>query len=228
MTSSKVRIFFSTAVIMAIAGVPSLTHAQYGPFADFRASIDQVDLDASSMFDTGCLFACGTPWAKFGIRDRVNLAPNQNFSGPVDVGGFVVLTGDVDVATGTPINDWTFTTFYGIDANPQSADEDMTLTGFDAVDPPLAISEETFIGNSQDYLATSLGPYAIQDLSAEPLFDGFDFSAFVGDPSSIVYAFQATVPISDFDVQLVPEPSVCALLLTALLAATATRTRQQH
>lgn len=111
----------------------------------------------------------------------------------------------------------TLTTFYGLDQDPGLPVDGALITGFNAIDPEMTFLSETFLGLTEEYPADPLGTFAIGALSSEPLFEDFDFSRFVGDPESIVYAFRATVPLSDFDAVLVPEPSSSILALVGIV-----------
>jgi hypothetical protein len=102
------------------------------------------------------------------------------------------------------------------------------LTGFDPVDPQIVpISIEEFIGNSGTIYPSDLETVTLGDLGA--LLPGYDLSQFVGDPNSIVYVAQATVPLSDITTT-VSEPTTLGVLLvgfSGLLALGLKNTRGQ-
>jgi hypothetical protein len=93
-------------------------------------------------------------------------------------------------------------------------------------------TEETFIGLTTEYPADSLGTIALGELTST--FPDLDLRAFssamASDPNSIVYAFQAIVPLSEFPLlplmDAVPEPSAIGLILIGLLPAITTRRRR--
>jgi hypothetical protein len=125
---------------------------------------------------------------------------------------FSVPTGGVawDTTTDPPSGITTITTMYGVDLNP--AGTDLHTTGFDADQAAaLEFQSETFIGNSGTlYSGVSLGTPTLAELPA--LFPGLDLSLFGGNPSSVVYAFQTTVPSADIGA---PEPSTAVLAVVA-------------
>jgi hypothetical protein len=107
---------------------------------------------------------------------------------------------------------------YGADPNPAATDEFAQLTGFTNGDPEVLVSQETYIGRTEEFAAESLGTFQLSELSTA--FPELDLSRVVGDPTSIVYAFRALVPRASF----VPEPG--SLLLAGLaVAAIALRRR---
>lgn len=84
-------------------------------------------------------------------------------------------------------------TIYGHDLNPGGGG--LEIGGFDALRPQMTFSGETYTGISKiDYPATSADVVRIGDLPAF-LGSDLDLSPFAGgDPDSVVYVFQATMP----------------------------------
>jgi hypothetical protein len=146
-------------------------------------------------------------------------AGGQAFMGGTAGGGF--LYHDHDPSSATEV---TITTIYGVDLTPGLGDDDFIMGGVDAVTPQFVIDSDTYIGQSQDYDATFLGAFPVGTLGLAPQFAGFDLSRFGGDPSGLVYAFRATVPIADV-FQAVPEPGSVGLLLLGLSAVVISRRR---
>jgi hypothetical protein len=97
------------------------------------------------------------------------------------------------------------------------------LTGFDSAFPQIVpLSEEQFIGKSGDIYPAILEIVRLADLAAR--LPGYDLSRFTGDPNSIVYLAQATVPISDVtDFTTVPEPATFGLLVVGIASLTLLR-----
>lgn len=195
--------------VLASLCLSSIATAQYyAPNNDYRGPYFHP-------FDTGIFthtvvifpFESGT-W----VWDILDFAGGINNSGTQQPGlGFLIgspaaLPGHV-----------TLTTFYGLDQDPDLPDDEALMTGFNAIDPEMTFLSETFIGLTDEYPADPLGTFAIGALGSEPLFEDFDFSRFVGDPDSIVYAFRATVPLSDFEGVLIPEPSSLVLALVGFV-----------
>ncbi len=89
-----------------------------------------------------------------------------------------------------------------------------SLTGFDPSNPQIVPdSGEQFTGQSGTVYPATLVPVTLGDLST--YLPGYDLSQFSGDPDSIVYVAQATVPISDV-ITAAPEPATLALLLSGI------------
>jgi hypothetical protein len=84
-------------------------------------------------------------------------------------------------------------TIYGHDLDDGSGE--LKIGGFDAARPQMSFSGETYTGISKtSYPATSADLVRIADLPAF-LGSDFDLSPFAaGDPDSVVYVFQATMP----------------------------------
>ncbi len=109
------------------------------------------------------------------------------------------------------------------DLNPPGKSP-LNHTGFNPFDPELVpIGPENFIGRSGTLYPA---PMVATTVASLPLvLPGFDLSPFQGDPTSIVYVAQATVPSLDF--AAVPEPSTLALLGMAALVFLTLRGRQR-
>lgn len=213
----KVCVCVCVATFFTSAGWAShtLSHLQVDLRYDLVMAINPFE---DHLVDTGCLnFSSPGNCGKWGNRDQVlvkALVPFANFPACPDcVGPNTNLNGSMFVSEPDLAGDLVLTTFYGFDADPGSANDFALTTGFDSVNPEVSFSDETYIGLTQNYPATSLGTFQIGELGL--FFPDFDFSSFVGDPGSIVYAFSGVVPTSDL--ARIPEPS--ALLLAGLAVA---------
>lgn len=85
-------------------------------------------------------------------------------------------------------------------------------TGFDPINPEMVpAGPENFIGRSGTLYPAPLVATTLADLPS--LLPGYDLSPFEGDPMSIVYVAQASVPASDFNAPAtIPEPGTLTLL----------------
>jgi len=195
----------------AVMARPTVGFAQIGPLVDFRQLID-IDVATDQYYDTGVYWV---KWTKF-HKDRVRITPNPAFFGsnpnmiPNNNAGCGISPATCMVGFGylddsAMDGNVQITTLYGLDANPDASADLATMTGFTPVEPEALFSEETYIGHSQDFVADSLGTFAIGDLGTSPLFANLDLTRIVGDPTSTVVAFRATVPIEALS--NVPEPS---------------------
>jgi hypothetical protein len=82
-------------------------------------------------------------------------------------------------------------------------DAGSVVTGFDPTTPQIVPLEPViFIGNSGTLFTSESITATLGDLPN--LLPGFDLSPFVGDPNSIVYISEATLPLTE---GLVPEPN---------------------
>jgi hypothetical protein len=107
------------------------------------------------------------------------------------------------------------TTIYGRDLNPTG--QAFEVTGFNPTAPELTVvPPETFFGNSGTAYTSDFSTVStLVELPA--LLPGFDLSPFLGDPGSIVYVFETTVPAAD--ALLVSEPSTLGLDAVGLVLA---------
>ena len=100
------------------------------------------------------------------------------------------------------------TDVWAYDLDPFGDPEAIPLqTGFDPIDPELLpISDETFIGSltGTNYLATTVTS-TLANLSN--LLPDYDLSSYTGNPNSIVYVAEASLPAYDVLPTCVPEPS---------------------
>ena len=86
------------------------------------------------------------------------------------------------------------------------------LTGFDPTNPQIVPqSGEQFVGKSGAVYSADFETVRLADLATR--LPGYDLSRFTGDPDSIFYLAQATVPFDDVTTAAVPEPSTFWLLL---------------
>ena len=131
-----------------------------------------------------------------------------------DVGGVGYL------GSSTPFfdsGDLIFTVLYGLNITPGCPLNCPTLelTGFNPlIASSISISETKFIGVS----GSEYNPFFISSslLSELPsLLPGYDLSLFHGDPNSVIYLFQTTIPA--FDTLAVPEPSTLSCIFLALM-----------
>ena len=122
-----------------------------------------------------------------------------------DVGGVAYLGSSTPDSS---IGDLIITTIYGLNLDPTGTV--LEVTGFDSIVQSLiTITDTTFFGNSgTTYAATFNEVHMLAELPA--LLPGFDLSPFQGNPSSIVYIFQTTVPA--YETLQVPEPPTLACL----------------
>jgi hypothetical protein len=93
-------------------------------------------------------------------------------------------------------SDMIVTTIYGEDLNPQGTD--LAVTGYTSANPEVAILTEAMLGKSGKKYESNPGQVVrIGDL-AKVLGPNFDLSPFqYGDPDSVVYVFQTTMPVKD-------------------------------
>ncbi len=156
------------------------------------------------------------------VSISATLTINTHFTWPIDIYDEIIII--VNLATDVRAlayvtfdapgfeDDALVTTIYGKPVAP--AVSGLETTGFDPVSPEITpLSGETIFGDSGTaYLSHfATGPTALSSLPT--LFPDLDLSAFQGDSSSIVYAFQTSMPVSE-----IPEPATLSLLALGGLA----------
>jgi hypothetical protein len=215
--------------------------APIGPGNDFRGAVGPsggggltppVEVDLNTSYNMSCSdpsgdslnnALCGTGAnrnhnATFQLTDKANgLARVAGNMG----GGFLYYDHVNPLDT-----DVTITTIYGLDLTPGLGDDDYLMGGVDPVNPQFELTNEIYVGQSQDYDALFLGTFQVGELGVAPQFAGFDVSRFGGDPGARVFVFRATVPYADV-FQAVPEPASFCLLVVGLSAAFISR-RQRN
>ncbi len=184
-----------------------------GPFLDFKGTIPSnpvtvvipsfLGLMISIPFDGGI---------GIGIDDTQSFTVGS-FPVPVFGATYVDLFSSADVPFNPQTDPLRITDIFALDLDPQGNANTVMLTGFNANAPQIVpASPETFIGVSGTiYTADVNVTSTIGNLPA--LLPGFDLSAFGGDPNSIVYVAQTTVPAHD---AMVPEPASPLLVASAL------------
>lgn len=143
------------------------------------------------------------------IRDRITINFVQT---PIPIIALTYATLSVTGITVGPII--RLTDVWAMDLNPGGSA--FAATGFNPTNPQIVpTSDENFIGLSgTTYPATNTPQTSTvaQLLSSLP---GFDLSAIGGDPNSVIYVYQADVPLSD---ATVPEPTTAGILAFALMS----------
>lgn len=191
-------------VIVLISGTAAAITV--GPFLDFDEPVEPAGFYWH--WDTEFTNIWGDT-----IKDSITIS----CSAPVHVHGLAYVTLG---ALGFE-DDALVTTIYGKALDP--AVPGLETTGFNPLSPEITpISGETIFGASgtayQSFFAT--GPTALSSLPF--LFPDLDLSSFQGDPLSVVYAFQTSMPASE-----IPEPATMTLLVIVGSFAMLRRKRQR-
>jgi hypothetical protein len=143
------------------------------------------------------------------LRDRITV----NVVGPPLPFPFLALTFVTFNVTGVMVSPIvSVTDLWAVDQNPGGSA--LAATGFDPASPQVfPISNEEFIGQSGTvYPATTNFTTTVGLLPAT--FPGFDLSAIGGNPASLIYAFQADIPLNDI---VVPESGTAVMAGAAIL-----------
>jgi hypothetical protein len=205
-------------VASVIALSPSATAAAitFGPFPDFKG-IGPVPgpVVIPTLLPLTLIPIPGDGFLPILLRDRITINFRRT---PIP---FIALTyatfSVVGVTVGPLIG---FTDIWALDQNPNGST--FNGTGFDPADPQIVpASNEEFIGLSgTSYPATTRTTSTISQLPS--LLQGFDLSALSGNPNSLVYVFQADVPLAD---AVTPEPTTAVTVATAIVALLLSRHR---
>jgi hypothetical protein len=171
-----------------------------GPYEDLRVVLDPNPLGFTIHFEVPTLYiktsvTPGGTLVNTVMKDTTTITISVFEDRAIPLGGLA--WEEADAASGL----LRITTMYGLDMDPTSST--LQLTGF-TPDEALGIrfSDEQFFGQSGTaYPGTSLGTLALGELPV--MFPDFELSPLVGDPSSLVYVFQTTMPLADVPV---PEP----------------------
>jgi hypothetical protein len=204
---STVRVFLVIVVCLAVqafAARPARADIIIiGPIPDFKGVVVTSSSATIESFFQKTVQINGQPAVLTGMDRRTFRIIRVT---PIFVDSFI--TAPVPLSLGT--DQLVLTDIFAFDLNPSGPPEDIRLTGFNPADPDIVpLSPEVFIGRSgQEFTADVNFTATLAELPA--LLPGFDLSAFTGDPNSIVYISQATVPASEF-VTFVPEPSTLVL-----------------
>jgi hypothetical protein len=195
---------FGTLLCVAIVSLPSsAAPVTMGPYKDFKGNVTTT---VTATITTSLSATINVPFdgsITAAVRDFASVS--VSVTTPVYVPTYVT----VQTSAATPFDKNTdsvlLTDIYAQDLNPGN-ELPLVLTGFNPISPEVQmLTPETFIGISGAEYPSSLVVSTVGNLPA--LLPGFDLSAFTGDPSSIVYVNQATMPATD-----VPEPASCTLL----------------
>lgn len=181
----------------------------YGPFPDFRGFVNQT---VQVTIPTQGTFTIHIPFDG-NIRVRFTDSIRVRVTVPVPVFAATYITVSV-VGDPTLEPDAVLTDLWALDLDGSlgGPDNDVPLlTGFDPLDPQIVpLSQEDFIGNSGTIYGASVQAVRLSDL--QTLLPEFDLSRFIGDPNSVVYLAQTTVPLDDVaTLEPVPEPATLAL-----------------
>jgi hypothetical protein len=220
------RCILCCALALAIWTDNCAVAATYGPFADLKETIDVPQGDGiviSFSFPTEHKVSGPVSNPPPNVGDTVKDKITYSIEIPINFSFFANVGGIAWHSTEEPDNgSRVITTLYGVDLDPNGTS--MHLTGFDAVQAAqLSFHDETIIGASGTlYSGVSLGTPTLADLPA--LLPGFDLSAIDGDPSSVVYVFQTTVP--HFDIAPEPASWLSAGIGVAIFAWASLRRRQ--
>jgi hypothetical protein len=203
-----VRILIPT--LLAINLCPGSSEAGtiiIGPGPDFRTSFDipgggilQFDVESNGKFEGSFggldYFIC--------YNDEIEISATGTFTVYFDSYVELGIVGDPQFEPDVVLTD----VIAMVAGDP--ANEVPLQTGFDPANPQVVpLTGETFIGTSEVFPAT-VTAYTLAELPS--VLPGFDLSKFVGDPNSIVYLAQATVPLAQCTT-CVPELSTWAMML---------------
>jgi hypothetical protein len=197
-------------ICSAVIALPcNAAPATMGPYKDFKGTVTTT---ASVTVNTSLSATINIPFdgtLTGSITDFASVS--VSVTTPVYVPTYVT----VQTSAATPFDKNTdsvlLTDIYAMDLNPGN-ETPLVLTGFNPFAPEVQmLTPETFVGVSGTNYPASLLTSTLGNLPA--LLPGFDLSAFVGDPNSIVYVNQATMPATD-----VPEPAGCMLFAVGAIA----------
>ena len=153
----------------------------------------------------------------FGVKLKIGIKDEHAFRFLNHPGGAVILFSYVTVDSSpllvfNPVTDSLVLT--DITAFALGGPADLLGTGFDPVNPQaVQVGLPVFIGRSGAIYTPDVNvASSLANLSA--LLPGFDLTGFSGNPDSIVYVSQFTVPASD---AAAPEPGTLALLALGLI-----------
>jgi hypothetical protein len=227
---SRVLVLMGTLALAITGQANATTTTTGGPYLDFKGYLgtDTVNQGTSITTQTTVwhteLLGPPTSWIitvnpyngqapavyswPEGVTDHVWIVQNNNLPPLVSerqMVGASYLT--YDTSSGTA--DMVFTTIYGIDSNPASANS-LAMTGYNMTTPDFTLSGESVAGADGLVYNASVSQFTqISNLSSL-LGTGFDLTPFQGDPTAGVYVFQTTIPQSAMSI--VPEPSTFVLL----------------
>lgn len=185
------RISWVFLSLLSVSG--AATASTIGPWLDVDQSVSPPHSGYTIIIDS---------WFKKYHIDHIVI----EFRTAVDLRCLGYVTVDDPGATGTAL----VTTIYGMADTPIGAG--LETTGFDPLSPEMTpVSGETIIGLSGTEYSSffASGPTPLSNLSSLIGDPDFDLSAFQGDPSSVVYVFRTSLPVSDLPI---PEPASLVLL----------------
>ena len=158
--------------------------------ADFGGTVGP---GANIVINTACLGVSLPPISLFTVRDQIRIAAPLPVRIFVASYAFGVIIGDPQLQSLSLVD------VYALDVT--SGGGPLRLTGFSSSSPEITpLSNETFTGYTGVPYSAPVNATTVGQLST--LYPNLDFSAFGGDPNSIVYTAQADVNPNDF----VPEP----------------------
>jgi hypothetical protein len=158
-----------------------------------------------------------------GVNVTVTTSFNATFHIPFD-GNYTISISDfasLTVTTQVPVVEFSYITINTIPAtafNPATDNvtltditalatggpNDLLGTGFNPGNPEAVVNSETFVGLSSTNYLTTTTPVTLGNLGST--VPGFDTSGITGDPNSLVYVSQVTLPATEADINAVPEP----------------------
>ena len=211
----NMRVFLLVIVCFTL----TLTYSQpseattFGPFPDFKGF---QNIAVPITIDTFLGVNLSIPFdgsIQIGVKDSRTF--NVTVPVPIFAATYVNVTTTMADPFDPQTDDLLLTDVWAFDLNPTGDPNDILLTGFDPLDPEiLPLSDEVFIGRSGTIYPTSLNVTStIANLGA--LLPGYDLTAFTGNPDSIVYVSQGSMPASD---AVVPEPSSFTLVVTGFVS----------
>jgi len=177
-----------------------------GPFPDF---VGTVTASASVTINTRFAATIPIPFDgtfRINIRDRISASVSVTI--PLYAASYLVVASTSTQPFNPNTDNITITDVYALNTNPTGDPNTPSLTGFNAANPQFTpLGPEQFIGNSGTVYTGTGMTTTLANLAT--VLPGYNLSAFSGDPTSIVYVEQTTLPAID---AAVPEPGSLTLL----------------